>query len=86
MTQIDSYLAGELFLKQTPGIPVLGSHRSPLVQLRNQLRWPDQRRTLRDATLSGCLGLVTRPWTHTNSSLHILTSSRVRTSTYRLLP
>jgi hypothetical protein len=62
-----------------PDIPHEGSHRSSLVQLRNQLRWPDQRCILRDATLPGRSELVTRPWAHANSSPHIFTSSRVRT-------
>jgi hypothetical protein len=78
MTQIDSYLAGELFLTQTQAYPYQGSFRSPLVQLRNKLRGPNQRHTLRNATLPGQSSLACS-WTHANSSPHILTSSRVHT-------
>jgi hypothetical protein len=77
--RIDSYPAGELFLTLTQQTYVKGNCRSPLVQLRNQLRRFDQHRTLRDTTLRGRLGLVTCPWTHANGSPHILASSRVCT-------
>jgi hypothetical protein len=59
--RIDSYPAGELFLTLTWQTCAKGSRRSPLVQLRNQLHGFDQRRTLRDTTLPGRLGLVTCP-------------------------
>jgi hypothetical protein len=35
--------------------------------------------TLTESNLPGCSGLVTHPWTHTVSSLHNLSSSKVRT-------
>ena len=51
--------ARELFLTQTQTYLHQGSLRLPLVQLRNQLRRSDQRRTLRDSTsLPGSLGLA----------------------------
>ena len=74
--------ARKLFLTQTQTYLHQGSLRSPLVQLRKQLRGSDQRRTLKDTTsLPGSSGLAF-PWNHATGSPHILTSSSVRTFTY----
>ena len=76
--------AGELFLTQTQTYLHQGSLRSPLVQLRYN-RGSEQRRTLRDTTsLPRGSGLAC-PWTHATVSPHILTTSSVRTFTYRAL-
>jgi len=40
-----------------PGIPREGSLRSPLVQIRNQIRGYDQRRTIREPLCQGWSGL-----------------------------
>ena len=76
-------LAGELFLTQTQTYLRQDSLRSPLIQLRYSHGF-EQHRTLRDTTSQpGSLGSAC-PWTHATGSPHILTSSSVRTFTYRV--